>query len=195
MEEVILLDNSSSTPNINNCEESKSVSDLNSMASSINDGTTLSLDKIVDDGLIDSNIIDSMYAFNLKVAENSMYNSNLVIQKLEKLVRELSDRLSDTSDLSDDDLINRIGVLFEIQSRYSMMIEKIITNTAYTSFIDNLSALKRMKDSYKSSANIEGSIYDPEIDRRALKTIVSELTSLVSTSTNYNELSGVGNNE
>lgn len=184
---------------IKNVEKRSNSSDqLMDLVTKYDSGVVMTDEDLVNN-YINPDLLNQVLAYNLKIAENGMLNSAKIIVKLENLVDELLVRIEDSSTLSDEELTLKLGLLFEMQSRYQLMIERVLSEDSYKYYLDNLSAVKRIVDMRSltdiSSVNRED-IYSNAIDRKLVLELVKDVRNSINVSSDtYNEISGVTNRD
>ena len=174
----------------NNLKRNTNASDdLVRLAQVTDNGGVVTMESVISD-YINPDFMDNLHVFGIKVAENGLINNARILQKLDELLSELLIRLSPEaiSELPDEVLTQKIALLFEMQNRYQMLIDKVLTEDRYTYFMENLQALRRVMESRATTTQVNEGIYAPELDRRVIQELLTDLRSALDTRESINEL-------
>lgn len=181
---VVIIPRSTSTP-----RPTKSSDDLVKLAQVTSDGDSLLMDQVIKD-YVNPDFMDNLYVFGIKLAENGLVNNARILSKLDEILSELLARLSPEviKDLPDEVITQKVALLFEMQSRYQAMIDRVLSEDRYTYFMENLQALRRVVESKSTNTNASSDIYAKDIDRRVVQELLTDLRSALSTQKSSNEL-------
>ena len=181
---VVIIPRSTSTP-----RPTKSSDDLVKLAQVTSDGDSLSMNQVIKD-YVNPDFMDNLHVFGIKLAENGLVNNARILSKLDEILSELLARLSPEviKDLPDEVITQKVALLFEMQSRYQAMIDRVPSEDRYTYFMENLQALRRVVESKSTNTNASSDIYAEDIDRRVVQELLTDLRSALSTQKSSNEL-------
>lgn len=181
---VVIIPRSTSTP-----RPTKSSDDLVKLAQVTSDGGSLLMDQVIKD-YVNPDFMDNLHVFGIKLAENGLVNNARILSKLDEILSELLARLSPEviKDLPDEVITQKVALLFEMQSRYQAMIDRVLSEDRYAYFMENLQALRRVLESKSTNTNASSDIYAKDIDRRVVQELLIDLRSALSTQKSSNEL-------
>lgn len=137
---------------------------------------------------IDTNLIDNLQTFNLKLAEVAMGNLARLINTLDIMIDNMIERIEQTppENLSDEVLSMRCAFVFELMTRYQAFMTDVTTRESYVYYLDNLQSIQR---SYENKKKGNSGLYENKSAKKILKSGFMNIKEILnSNSETYNQI-------